>query len=71
MYTGHCPLGMYVTPTPTNLLVWDAVFFVHQGASAFYLLHINGAELHLLPLAVRLLYGLDPQVPHHLPCEIP
>lgn len=71
MYTGHCPLGMYVTPTPTNLLVWDAVFFVHQGASAFYLLHVNEAELHLLLLAVRLLYGLDPQVPHHLPCEIP
>lgn len=33
VYTGHCPLGMYVTPTPNNLLVWDAVFFVHQGAS--------------------------------------
>ncbi|KAI0347214.1 UBC-like protein [Trametopsis cervina] len=31
MHTGHCPLGMYVTPTPNNLLVWDAVFFVHQG----------------------------------------
>ncbi|KAJ7283676.1 UBC-like protein [Mycena rebaudengoi] len=27
----HCPLGMYVVPSPENLLVWDAVFFVHQG----------------------------------------
>ncbi|EIW61329.1 UBC-like protein [Trametes versicolor FP-101664 SS1] len=30
-HTGHCPLGMYVTPSPDNLMVWDAVFFVHQG----------------------------------------
>ncbi|CCL99410.1 uncharacterized protein FIBRA_01428 [Fibroporia radiculosa] len=30
-YTGHCPLGMYITPSVTDLLVWDAVFFVHQG----------------------------------------
>jgi len=28
----HCPLGMYVVPSVENLLVWDAVFFVHQGA---------------------------------------
>ena len=32
-HTGHCPLGMYVTPSPDNLMVWDAVFFVHQGPS--------------------------------------
>ncbi|KAI0353511.1 UBC-like protein [Trametes cingulata] len=30
-HTGHCPLGMYITPSPDNLMVWDAVFFVHQG----------------------------------------
>ncbi|KAI0677104.1 UBC-like protein [Trametes maxima] len=30
-HTGHCPLGMYVTPSPDSLMVWDAVFFVHQG----------------------------------------
>ncbi|KAK7696001.1 hypothetical protein QCA50_000641 [Cerrena zonata] len=30
-YPKHCPTGMYVTPSPENLLVWDAVFFVHQG----------------------------------------
>ena len=30
-HTEHCPLGMYVTPSPDNLMVWDAVFFVHQG----------------------------------------
>ena len=30
-HTGHCPLGMYVAPSPDNLMVWDAVFFVHQG----------------------------------------
>lgn len=33
-HTGHCPLGMYVTPSPDNLMVWDAVFFVHQGSPA-------------------------------------
>ncbi|KAF8076361.1 UBC-like protein [Lyophyllum atratum] len=27
----HCPLGMYVVPSVENLLVWDGVFFVHQG----------------------------------------
>ena len=32
-HTGHCPLGMYVIPSPADLLVWDAVFFVHQGPS--------------------------------------
>ena len=31
-HDGHCPLGMYVTPSPESLLVWDAIFFVHQGA---------------------------------------
>ncbi|PCH41532.1 UBC-like protein [Wolfiporia cocos MD-104 SS10] len=30
-FRGHCPLGMYMTPSPMDLLVWDAVFFVHQG----------------------------------------
>jgi hypothetical protein len=30
-YNMHCPLGMYVVPSIENLLVWDAVFFVHQG----------------------------------------
>lgn len=30
-HAGHCPLGMYVTPSTENLLIWDAVFFVHQG----------------------------------------
>lgn len=30
-YQGHCPLGMYVTPSDDSLLVWDLVFFVHQG----------------------------------------
>ncbi|KAF9534348.1 UBC-like protein [Crepidotus variabilis] len=31
IHTGHCPLGIYVIPSSNNLLVWDAVFFVHQG----------------------------------------
>lgn len=34
-YSGHCPLGMYVTPSTGDLLVWDAVFFVHQGQYAY------------------------------------
>lgn len=29
--SGHCPLGIYVVPTSTNILVWDAVFFIHRG----------------------------------------
>jgi len=29
--TGHCPLGIYVVPSSSNLLVWDGVFFIHQG----------------------------------------
>ncbi|PPQ73547.1 hypothetical protein CVT26_010357 [Gymnopilus dilepis] len=29
--SGHCPLGIYTVPTSSNILVWDAVFFVHQG----------------------------------------
>ncbi|KAJ6599087.1 UBC-like protein [Mycena vulgaris] len=27
----NCPAGMYVVPSPETLMVWDAVFFVHQG----------------------------------------
>jgi len=30
-HSNHSPLGMYVVPSPGNLLVWDGVFFVHQG----------------------------------------
>ncbi len=37
-HTGHCPLGMYVTPSPENLMIWDAVFFVHQGTHRAHLL---------------------------------
>lgn len=70
MHTGHCPLGMYVTPTPNNLLVWDAVFFVHQGA-----LSVTSYQIHIpddpLLTAVRLLHGLYPQIPLHIPSELP
>jgi hypothetical protein len=30
-HSQHCPLGIYVVPSAETLLVWDAVFFVHQG----------------------------------------
>jgi len=30
-HRAHCPLGMYITPSLDNLLVWDGIFFVHQG----------------------------------------
>ncbi|TFK43552.1 ubiquitin-conjugating enzyme/RWD-like protein [Crucibulum laeve] len=30
-HVNHCPTGMYVVPSTENLLIWDAVFFVHQG----------------------------------------
>lgn len=33
----HCPLGMYVVPSPQNLLVWDAVLFIHQGMQVLYI----------------------------------
>ncbi|RDB22707.1 Protein crossbronx-like [Hypsizygus marmoreus] len=36
-HTLHCPLGMYVVPSVENLLVWDAVFFIHQGADYSFL----------------------------------
>ena len=32
MYPGHCPLGMYLIPDKDDMLVWDGVFFVHQGS---------------------------------------
>jgi hypothetical protein len=35
MGSGHCPLGMYILPSPDNLFVWDAVLFVHQGEILF------------------------------------
>ncbi|TFY75904.1 hypothetical protein EWM64_g8107 [Hericium alpestre] len=30
-YQDHCPLGMYITPSAQNPLLWDAVLFIHQG----------------------------------------
>ncbi|KAH7105456.1 ubiquitin-conjugating enzyme/RWD-like protein, partial [Auriculariales sp. MPI-PUGE-AT-0066] len=27
----HCPAGVYIWPSPQSALVWDCVFFVHQG----------------------------------------
>ncbi|KAF8231902.1 UBC-like protein [Tricholoma matsutake] len=30
-HSQHCPLGIYVVPSAESLLVWGAVFFVHQG----------------------------------------
>ncbi|KAG2369822.1 UBC-like protein [Suillus spraguei] len=27
----HCPAGLYITPSVENILVWDAVLFVHKG----------------------------------------
>ncbi|KAF9058236.1 ubiquitin-conjugating enzyme/RWD-like protein, partial [Panaeolus papilionaceus] len=27
----HCPLGMYVLPSPTSFFLWDGVLFIHQG----------------------------------------
>ncbi|EIW76152.1 UBC-like protein [Coniophora puteana RWD-64-598 SS2] len=30
-HSRHCPQGMYVTPSADSPLVWEVVFFVHQG----------------------------------------
>ncbi|KAF8165365.1 ubiquitin-conjugating enzyme/RWD-like protein [Crassisporium funariophilum] len=30
-HASHCPLGLYVVPSSRNILIWDGVFFVHQG----------------------------------------
>lgn len=30
-HANHCPLGIYVVPSSENLLIWDAVLFVHRG----------------------------------------
>lgn len=30
-YKEHCPLGIYIIPSSESLMIWDAVFFVHQG----------------------------------------
>nr|GAT59410.1 UBC-like protein [Mycena chlorophos] len=27
----HCPLGIYILPSPDTITVWDGTFFVHQG----------------------------------------
>lgn len=32
-HANHCPLGIYVVPSSENLLIWDAVLFVHRGSS--------------------------------------
>jgi hypothetical protein len=45
-HAGHCPLGMYVVPSTASLFVWDAAFFVHQGA--FFILSFYQRHPHLL-----------------------
>ncbi|KAI9513350.1 UBC-like protein, partial [Russula earlei] len=30
-YQSHCPLGMYVIPSPNDPSIWDAILFIHQG----------------------------------------
>lgn len=63
-HVGHCPLGMYVTPSAETLLVWDAVFFVHQGASTSRVARAcagRGADRRAVR-TVRLLHGLDIEV---------
>ncbi|KAH9812134.1 ubiquitin-conjugating enzyme/RWD-like protein [Melampsora americana] len=35
---GHCPLGVWVIPSPTNIYQWQGVLFIHRGyyAGAIY-----------------------------------
>lgn len=51
-HPGHCPLGMYLTPSRENLLVWDAVFFVHQG-------NVSLTSSDCIPLTPRSGYYTD------------
>ncbi len=44
LHTGHCLLGMYVTPSPENLKNRAAVFFVHQGTHRAHLLLLVSAS---------------------------
>ncbi|KAG9317310.1 hypothetical protein JVU11DRAFT_1508 [Chiua virens] len=30
-HDGHCPTGVYITPSAESMVVWDAVLFVHKG----------------------------------------
>ena len=35
-HPSHCPLGMYVVPSTTSLLIWDGVLFVHRGMKLLF-----------------------------------
>lgn len=65
-HAGHCPLGMYIIPSPDNLLVWDAIFFVHQGGIWF----LNWRRTILRYMWFRVLHRLYPQIPSHIPTEL-
>jgi hypothetical protein len=57
----HGPAGMYVVPSPETLMVWDAVFFVHQGrVGAIYMLRCANSP-------TRVLCRRHPQVPSDVP----
>lgn len=67
-YQGHCPLGMYVTPSDDSLLIWDLVLFVHQGAS----LRTPSIRDDLSrDRSTRLLCRLRAQVPTEISRELP
>lgn len=46
-HQNHCPLGMYVVPSPDSLFVWDAVLFVHQGECTINLIVHSTTETQL------------------------
>jgi hypothetical protein len=45
-HSQHCPLGIYVVPSAETLLVWAAVFFVHQGISLQLMQPIHHIDEH-------------------------
>jgi hypothetical protein len=56
------PPGMYVVPSPESLLVWDCVFFVHQGNERHRVRVDQGGTNH-----DRVLRRRHPQIPPHIP----
>jgi hypothetical protein len=65
-YKDHCPLGMYVVPSTEDLLVWDGVFFVHQGQS----LPNSITYRHRIKWQDRILHRFHTQVPLNISREL-
>ena len=70
-HANHCPLGIYVIPSPVNLFIWDVVLFVHQGLSLNGCRQIMTTHVSTVRILHRCRSALSDNISQRLPGENP